>query len=106
MFLILFEGQYFILYKCTQMIKLRTVSIDAVTCFNLGATDWILPIWEFPPCSGSGALSDGVILMSFCPEIFFMLSGVVDFVCLGCFCLFISETAFLCATLSVLELVL
>lgn len=98
MFLILYEGQYFILYKCIQMIKLRTVSIDTVTCFNLGAmylsTDWILPCWEFPPCSGSGALSDGVILRSFCPEIFLMFSGVVDFVCLGCVCLFFLSQLF------------
>jgi hypothetical protein len=48
MFLILFEGQHFILYNCIQMTKLRTVSSDTVTCFNLGAmylsTDWILPL--------------------------------------------------------------
>ena len=74
------------------MIKLRTVSIDAVTCFNLGAvylsTDWILPCWEFPPCSGSGALSDGVILRSFCPEIFFYVFWGGGF-CLFGMCLFV-----------------
>ena len=73
------------------MIKLRTVSIDAVTCFNLGAmylsTDWRLPLWEFPPCSGSGALSDGVILMSFCPEFFLCF--------LGCWFLFVWDV-FVC----------
>ena len=94
----LFSRDKTILYNYKQMIKLRTVGIHIVTCSYLGSvylsTDWIIPLKVFTTCSGSAAFSDGVILMSFCPDFFFFYVFCGDVFCLFGLFLFLQFCSF------------